>query len=620
MRATNVAAGEPLRVAVLGVLAPHKGAHVVAACAKLSKQQDKPIEFHVIGSSQIPLPSAPEALLFETGSYAEGEAGKILDEVKPHLIWFPAQWPETYSYTLSEALVARLPVVVPEIGAFSERLQGRPWTWTLNWNTDPDDILSFFERIRREHFLTATAPPVSEAVSRETSNFYKDEFLDSSEPEGPIDLRSADKLSVVAVLQESLTRSPGVIAGSPDACGYIRGLLPLKELAASGELEFVVVEEDEVSDYVADLFFTQRTAIGSADQANNIVTHCQKAGMKIVYDIDDDLFSLDAGHSEYVNYQNILAGAFQLLIQADLVFVSTNQLKSHLEKWNEHIEVVENTLDDEIWELDGAEPRISRGTRSDPVRILYMGTMTHGADIQLIEDPVRRLCEEFGSRVEFEVVGVEIPGKLPDWCSRVEVSPEISESYPAFVNWLQSENRWHIGVAPLVDSKFNRAKSGIKYLDYAALGLAVACSDIQGYRDIIRSEDDGLLVESTEEAWYEALRRLILDNEFRRRLQENATQNLRRKYPLNSVFNTRLSSLKSLLRRKDASMSGWRRFFGDRPEREPTRESIAKLFLTGQGLEIGALQNPLAVPDGVSVKYVDRFPKDKLYEHYPELL
>ncbi len=48
-----------------------------------------------------------------------------------HLAWFPAQWPETYSYTLSACLRARLPVVAPDIGAFGERMRGREWTWIM---------------------------------------------------------------------------------------------------------------------------------------------------------------------------------------------------------------------------------------------------------------------------------------------------------------------------------------------------------------------------------------------------------------------------------------------------------------------------------------------------------
>lgn len=42
-------------------------------------------------------------------------------------------------------------------------------------------------------------------------------------------------------------------------------------------------------------------------------------------------------------------------------------------------------------------------------------------------------------------------------------------------------------------------------------------------------------------------------------------------------------------------------------------------WLIGHGIEIGALHNPLPVPVGAVVSYVDRLPVDALRQHYPEL-
>jgi SAM-dependent methyltransferase len=49
------------------------------------------------------------------------------------------------------------------------------------------------------------------------------------------------------------------------------------------------------------------------------------------------------------------------------------------------------------------------------------------------------------------------------------------------------------------------------------------------------------------------------------------------------------------------------------------RRDIAAKFLRGSGLEIGALQRPLPVPDRCTVTYVDRMPLAELLLHYPEL-
>jgi predicted SAM-dependent methyltransferase/outer membrane murein-binding lipoprotein Lpp len=45
----------------------------------------------------------------------------------------------------------------------------------------------------------------------------------------------------------------------------------------------------------------------------------------------------------------------------------------------------------------------------------------------------------------------------------------------------------------------------------------------------------------------------------------------------------------------------------------------AARWLSGSGIEIGALDTPLAVPAGVDVRYVDRVPTEQLHEQYKEL-
>jgi SAM-dependent methyltransferase len=42
-------------------------------------------------------------------------------------------------------------------------------------------------------------------------------------------------------------------------------------------------------------------------------------------------------------------------------------------------------------------------------------------------------------------------------------------------------------------------------------------------------------------------------------------------------------------------------------------------WLSGDGIEIGALHNPLAVPEGVTVRYVDRAPAEVLHTHYSDI-
>ncbi|OQY12673.1 MAG: hypothetical protein B6I31_02740 [Desulfobacteraceae bacterium 4572_19] len=74
----------------------------------------------------------------------------MIGELKPHLVWFPALWPETYSYTLSESLKVALPIVAPDIGSFAERLAGRPFSWIVPWDQSVSQRLDLFLSIREE--------------------------------------------------------------------------------------------------------------------------------------------------------------------------------------------------------------------------------------------------------------------------------------------------------------------------------------------------------------------------------------------------------------------------------------------------------------------------------------
>lgn len=56
-----------------------------------------------------------------------------------------------------------------------------------------------------------------------------------------------------------------------------------------------------------------------------------------------------------------------------------------------------------------------------------------------------------------------------------------------------------------------------------------------------------------------------------------------------------------------------------KPDQPITREAIAYQYLSGCGIEVGALHSPLTLPAGATAKYVDFEPPDDLDAHYPEL-
>ena len=127
------------RVAVLGTLSPEKGLRVVAACAADAQARSLPLAFRLIGSTTAPITQAPMVPLTLYGQYDDADLARLLADERPDVIWFPAQVPESYSYTLSVALASGLPIVASALGALSERLAGRPTAITLPWNASAAD-------------------------------------------------------------------------------------------------------------------------------------------------------------------------------------------------------------------------------------------------------------------------------------------------------------------------------------------------------------------------------------------------------------------------------------------------------------------------------------------------
>lgn len=159
-----------LKVVVLGALSKIKGADVLEEVATLAAQKKVDIDFHLIGYAYRSLRNQPKAHLTVHGAYDDKDLPQLLQWLQPDVIWFPAVWPETYSYTLSTSLDSGLPIIAPDIGAFAERLQNREWTWLCDWQQTGMQWLTFFDDIRKNNFYTGSGPAHIAAVAKNIVN------------------------------------------------------------------------------------------------------------------------------------------------------------------------------------------------------------------------------------------------------------------------------------------------------------------------------------------------------------------------------------------------------------------------------------------------------------------
>ena len=111
-----------LKVVVIGQISFDKGANVLLECIQCASQYNYPIEFTVVGRAEYETILTKFSNVKILGTYKENEIAGTLNNLKGHISWFPAIWPETYSYTLSHAIRAGLWPLAFDLGAPAERI------------------------------------------------------------------------------------------------------------------------------------------------------------------------------------------------------------------------------------------------------------------------------------------------------------------------------------------------------------------------------------------------------------------------------------------------------------------------------------------------------------------
>ncbi len=162
--------GGSLRVVVLGALSREKGADILEEVAL--RLRSEAIEFHLLGYAYREL----DKVVITHGQYPNSECLERLRALSPDVVWFTSQCPETYCYTLSAALKAAVPIVAPDIGAFPERLTGRPATRIVSNFQDTQTWFKTWKEIMTypETLLNVTAPSVERAEIDE--GFYSSRY------------------------------------------------------------------------------------------------------------------------------------------------------------------------------------------------------------------------------------------------------------------------------------------------------------------------------------------------------------------------------------------------------------------------------------------------------------
>ncbi|WP_322062754.1 hypothetical protein [Paraburkholderia sp. J63] len=156
---------------------------------------------------------------------------------------------------------------------------------------------------------------------------------------------------------------------------------------------------------------------------------------------------------------------------------------------------------------DARRLRSHKVSPDSPILVFYHGSAAHQAEIAWLQ-PIMAQVLARCPNIHFELIGAHDVNVLYRRLPRTRVvHPMDWANYRGHCRLLDG----HIGLAPLLPSTFNAARSHVKAYDIArcrAVGLYAASGP---YHEVIRHRENGLLLDNHPQSWVEALCALAND-------------------------------------------------------------------------------------------------------------
>lgn len=137
-----------IRVAFLGGLVPAKGSAMAYELITRSKDDIQWFTFGSLGDER--LLKLNQDNFTKVGTYTRDTIYRMLREFHIDLICILPTWAETFCYTLSEAWLAQIPVLVTDIGAVGDRVREAGAGIVVPLTATPEEILDQIEQLQAE--------------------------------------------------------------------------------------------------------------------------------------------------------------------------------------------------------------------------------------------------------------------------------------------------------------------------------------------------------------------------------------------------------------------------------------------------------------------------------------
>ncbi|MBP2639093.1 MAG: Methyltransferase type 12 [Firmicutes bacterium] len=247
-----------------------------------------------------------------------------------------------------------------------------------------------------------------------------------------------------------------------------------------------------------------------------------RRGYLIVAEIDDDpLFWPDHAENQFVTFRS-----------AHCVQTSTEYLANILRELNPNVGVFPNQI--------ASLPPLRRFSHDQPVTIFF-GAFNREKDWEPVMPALNRVLAQHQDRVKVVVVYDKL------FFDRLQCTNKQFVPLCPYEQFLHILSTVDIALLPLLNNRFNRCKSDLKFIQCAARGAVVLASPTV-YADSVTDGATGFLYEN-ESQFAEKLSRLIADTALRQKMAVSAYDYVKKNRMLWQHYEKRVEWYRTMLGR-----------------------------------------------------------------------
>lgn len=245
---------------------------------------------------------------------------------------------------------------------------------------------------------------------------------------------------------------------------------------------------------------------------------------KVVYDIDDLVFlNRTSAANRLIAPLRGPSKYFYMMKCADHVITCTPYLDEVVRKYNARTTDISSTIDTDTY--------LPKTTCRNAGRLVigWSGSFSTSPYLKLLEAPLRKLRDR---GIDFLLLVIGDPTFTMEGLD-VEALPWVEATE------VRDLSRLDIGLYPLPDEQWVYGKSGLKALQYMALGIPTVATAIGASFRVIEDGVSGFLVKNEEE-WLDRLERLIRDPALRESMGRAARKRVEERFSVKANRDTYL--------------------------------------------------------------------------------